>query len=69
MFLVYNKTDGLVVHTSESELKAKGQDFVFVHDPELNLSNYEAIRVMDKEGCHLGAKTHCRMAESGKRHQ
>lgn len=57
MFLVYNKADGLVVHTSESEpVLAKGQDFVFVHDPELNLSNYEAIRVMNKEGYHLELK-------------
>lgn len=57
MFLVYNKADGLVVQTSESEpVLAKGQDFMFVHDPELNLSNYEVIRVMDKEGCHLELK-------------
>ena len=57
MFLVYNKADGLVVQAAETEpVLAKGQDFVFVHDPELNLSNYEAIRVMGKDGCHLELK-------------
>jgi len=49
MFLVYNKNDGLVV-------LAPGQDYVFAHDPELNLSNYEVIRVIAKEGCHLELK-------------
>jgi len=57
MFLVYNKNDGLVVHASENEpVLAPGQDYVFAHDPELNLSNYETIRVMAKEGCHLDLK-------------
>ena len=54
MFLVYNKNDGLVVQASETEpVLAPEQDYVFAHDPELNLSNYEAIRVIAKEGCHL----------------
>ena len=54
MFLVYSKNDGLVVQASETEpVLAPGQDYVFAHDPELNLSNYEVIRVMAKEGCHL----------------
>ena len=57
MFLVYNKADGLVVQASETEpVLAPGQDCVFAHDPELNLSNYEAIRVIAKEGCHLELK-------------
>jgi hypothetical protein len=57
MFLVYNKADGLVVHASDTEpVLAPGQDCVFVPDPELNLSNYEAIRVIGKEGCHLELK-------------
>ncbi|GEM_PF-1172611 len=57
MFLVYNKADGLVVQTSESEpVLAKGQDFVFSHDPNLNLSNYDSIKVVAKEGCHLELK-------------
>ncbi len=57
MFLVFNKNDGLVVQTSETEpVLAPGQDYVFAHDPELNLSNYETIRVMAKEGCHLDLK-------------
>jgi len=57
MFLVYNKADGLVVQASETEpVLASGQDYVFAHDPELNLSNYEAIRVLAKEGCHLELK-------------
>lgn len=57
MFLVYNKADGLVVQESKNEpVLTKGQDFVFVHDPEINLSNYEAIRIMNKEGCHLELK-------------
>jgi len=54
MFLVYNKNDGLVVQASETEpMLAPGQDYVFAHDPELNLSNYESIKVVNKEGCHL----------------
>ncbi|MCL4440017.1 MAG: hypothetical protein M1609_05370 [Firmicutes bacterium] len=57
MFLVYNKDNGLVLQASETEpVLAKGQDYVFAHDPELNLSNYEAIRVVAKEGCHLELK-------------
>ena len=57
MFLVYNKNDGLVVQASETEpVLTPGQDCVFAHDPELNLSNYEAIRVIAKEGCHLELK-------------
>ena len=57
MFLVYNKADGSVVQASETEsVLTKGQDVVFAHDPELNLSNYEAIRVMAKESCHLELK-------------
>ncbi len=57
MFLVYNKNDGLVVQASETEpVLAPGQDYIFAHDPELNLSNYEAIRVIAKEGCHLELK-------------
>ena len=57
MFLIYNKANGLVVQSSEAEpVVAPGQDFVFAHDPELNLSNYEAIRVIAKEGCHLELK-------------
>jgi hypothetical protein len=54
MFLVYNKADGLVEQAFETEpVLAKGQDYVFAHDPEINLSNYEAIRVIAKENCHL----------------
>ena len=54
MFLVYNKDDGLVLHASETEpLLAPGQDFVFAHDSDLNLSNYQTIKVIGKEGCHL----------------
>ncbi len=54
MFLVYNKDDGLVLHESETEpLLVPGQDFIFAHDSELNLSNYETIKVIGKEGCHL----------------
>lgn len=54
MFLIYNKANGLVVQSSEAEpVVAPGQDFVFAHDPELNLSNYESIKVVNKEGCHL----------------
>jgi len=54
MFLVYNKADGLVEQASETEpVLASGQDYVFAHDPEINLSNYETIRVIAKEGCHL----------------
>lgn len=57
MFLVYNKNDGLVVQASETKpVLATGQDYVFAHDPELNLSNYEVIRVIAKEGCHLELK-------------
>jgi hypothetical protein len=57
LFLVYNKNDGLVVQASETEpVLAPGQDYVFAHDPELNLSNYEAMRVIAKEGCHLELK-------------
>ncbi len=57
MFLVHNKADGLVVQASETEpMLARGQDSVFAHDPELNLSNYETIRVVRKEGCHLELK-------------
>jgi len=45
------------VQASETEpVLAKGQDCFFAHDPELNLSNYEAIRVIAKEGCHLELK-------------
>ena len=58
MFLVFNKNDGLVVQASETEpVLAPEQDYVFAHDPELNLSNYEAIRVIAKEGCHLELPT------------
>ncbi len=54
MFLVYTKADGLVVQVLETEpVLAKGQDVVFAHDHDLNLLNYEAIRVVNKEGCHL----------------
>jgi len=54
MFMVFNKDDGLVLHASETEpLLAPGQDFVFAHDSDLNLSNYETIKVIGKEGCHL----------------
>ncbi len=57
MFLVYNKADGLVVQASETEpMLTKDQDVVFAHDPELNLSNYESIRVVAKEDCHLEIK-------------
>jgi hypothetical protein len=54
MFLVFNKDDGLVLHASETEpLLAPGEDSVFAHDSDLNLSNYETIKVIAKEGCHL----------------
>ncbi len=54
MFLIFNKESGLVVQTSEVEPVVEAdQDFIFAHDPELNLANYESIKVVGKEGCHL----------------